>query len=361
MISAFESLNQPVRKLFFMKLLGICLLVLAFTAIVILPEVLGHAPLGAGGNESFETAALVPDPTKSWAIYDELHEGGEAHYYRFSISEGQRILVSLYISPASKDIGFTPVLIFMGPRITNQGVIPDDVKVPEGSGTMVLEGKPPAQATYEPFSPSSFYPLATIDLNAPSSGTYYIAIYEPYQGGHYGLAVGYRETYTLEEWILIPINLISIHQWEGQNLSSILAPMGVILVVGLALILWRRRNRELPMTLFNWTGALAGLLFLGSGVTVLSQMIIALTRASLVPEVGITLVFAAIPILLGIGALRLALKQEEKIRTRKRAYFVILGLLALFMWAGLLVGPILAIVTSFLPSRTGITSKAATD
>ena len=344
-----------------MKLLGICLLIFAFTAIVILPEVLGHAPLGAGGNESLATAALIPDPTKSWAIYDELHEGGEAHYYRFSISEGQRILVSLYISPASKDMGFSPVLVFMGPRISNQGIIPGEVEVPEGSSAMVVEGKPPAQATYEPFSPSSFYSLATIDLNAPSSGTYYIAIYEPYQGGHYGLAVGYRETYTLEEWILIPINLISVYQWEGQSLLFIFTPMVAILVIGLAILLWRRRSRGRPIALFNWTGALAGLLFLGSGVTVLSQMIVALTRASLVPEVGVTLVFAAIPILLGTSALRLALKQEEKIRTRKRVYFVILGLLALFMWAGLLVGPILAIVTSLLPSRTGITSKAATE
>jgi len=344
-----------------MKLLGIYLLVLAITAIVILPEVLGHAPLGAGGNESLATAALIPDSTRSWAAYGELHEGGEAQYYRFLISEGQEILVSLFISPASKDSGFLPALVLLGPNVSNQGTVPDYVEVPEGSGAMVVEGKLPAEATYEPFSPSSFYSLATIDLNAPSSGTHYVAVYEPYRGGHYGLAVGYRETYTLQEWILIPINLISIYQWEGQSLSSILAPMGVILVVGLALILRRRRNRELPMTLFNWTGALAGLLFLGSGVTVLSQMIIALTRASLVPEVGITLVFAAIPILLGISALRLALKQEEKIRTRKRAYFVILGLLALFMWAGLLVGPILAIVTSLLPSRTGITFKAAAD
>jgi hypothetical protein len=66
------------------------------------------------------------------------------------------MLVSLYIYPASKDIGFTPELIFMGPRITNQGIIPDDVKVPEGSGAMVVEGKPPAQATYEPFSHEQF-------------------------------------------------------------------------------------------------------------------------------------------------------------------------------------------------------------
>lgn len=356
--STFQSLNNSVSKRFLMKLLGISLLIVGLMAVFMLPGVLAHAPLSGGDNESLATATIIPDPTKSWAAYGELHEGGEAQYYRFLFSEGQEILVSLFISPASKDVGFLPALVLMGPSVSNQGTVPDYVEVPEGSGAMVVEGKLPAEATYEPFSPSSFYSLATMDLNAPSSGTYYVAVYEPYLGGHYGLAVGYRETYTLQEWILIPINLISIYQWEGQSLPFILAPMGVILVVGLALILWRRRNREPPMALFNWTGALAGLLFMGSGVTVLSQMTVALTRASLVPEVGVTLVFAVIPILLGVAALRLALKTEERIKVRKRVYFVILGMLALFAWSGLLVGPILAIVTSFLPSRTRIASRA---
>lgn len=332
-----------------MRFLRICLLAVFFTAILTLPEVVAHAPFSAGENESLETASIIPDPTKSWAIYKELHEGGEAQYYRFSISEGERILVSLFISPVSKDEGFSPGLVLMGPGISSQGIVPDYVEMPEGIGAIVLEEKPSEQATYEPFSPSSFYPVASVEIDAPSSSTYYIAVYEPYQGGHYGLAVGYRETYTLEEWILIPINLISIYQWEEQSLPLIFAPMMIVLAIGSGLIAWRRPSRQIPMKLFNWMGALAGLLFLGSGVTVLSQMIIALTRTSPVLEIGVTLVLAAIPILLGISTLRLSLKVEEKIKTRKRIYFVALGLLALFAWAGLLVGPILAIVTSFLP------------
>ncbi len=343
-----------------MKLLGACLLVVTLMAVSILPEALAHAPLTGGENENLAEATAIPDPTKSWAIYRELHEGGEAQYYRFSIGEGQRILISLLISSDSKDSGFSPVLVLMAPKISNQGIVPDYVEVPEGSGAMVVEGKPPTKATYEPFSPSSFYPLATIDLNAPSSGTYYIAVYEPNRAGHYGLAVGYRESYSLDEWILIPINLISVYQWEGESLPFIFAPTVTILAIGLGLIIWRRRTREIPMSLLNWTGALAGLLFLSTGATVLLQMTVALTRTSLVPEIGVTLVLAAIPILLGIITLRMALMTGERIRVQKRVYFVSLGLLALFAWAGLLVGPVLAILTGLLPSRPGIGSKAAT-
>ena len=35
---------------------------------------------------------FISDPIKSWAIYGELHEGREAHYYRFEIRNGYRML-----------------------------------------------------------------------------------------------------------------------------------------------------------------------------------------------------------------------------------------------------------------------------
>jgi cadmium resistance protein CadD (predicted permease) len=75
------------------------------------------------------------------------------------------------------------------------------------------------------------------------------------------------------------------------------------------------------MTLPGWTGALSGLSFLGTGATVLSQMGFALTRAPLDSEVVITLVFAAIPILLGVSTLLLVRKIAGEMKTRHRIYF----------------------------------------
>lgn len=106
------------------------------------------------------------------------------------------------------------------------------------------------------------------------------------------------------------------------------------------------------MTLPGWTGVLSGLSFLGTGATVLSQMGFALTRAPLDSEVVITLVFAAIPIFLGVSTLLLVRKIAGEMKTRHRVYFAILGLLALFTWSGILLGPILAMVTSLLRKST---------
>lgn len=321
-------------------------------SLVFVHSVLGHAPLTPGRNESLAEATPIPDPAKSWAVYDKLHEGREAHYYRFSITQGERIYVSLFISPASMDRRFAPALALMGSGISTETAVPDYVETPKASGVLVVQAKPPAQATYEAFSPSTFFQLASLDISAPASGTYYLAVYEPYQGGYYGLAVGYVESFTLTEWMLTPVNLLSIYQWQEQSLTFIFGPMAVVIAIGLSLLAWQRRKKNIPVGLLGWTGGLAGLLSLGTTATVLSQMILALTRVPAVPEMAVTLILASIPMLLGIVTLRLTLRIQREITFRRRIYFVCIGFLALFGWAGYLAGPVMAFITSILPSRT---------
>ena len=337
--------------------LALVLFTCLFLFLLLVSETSAHSPISPGNNESLDTATPISDPTKSWAVYAELHEGGEAQYYRFDITVGQKIHVMLFRSPSPDDRDFLPGFVLMGPGLSSQGNVPNYVEVPSGAQTLVAEGKQPDQATYEPFSPSIFYSLADLSLDAPSSGTYYIAVYEPSRGGHYGLAVGDRESYTLEEWIFIPLNLISVYQWEGQSLIVIFAPLAITLVVGLGLMIWRQRNRPAALTLLDWTAALAGLLFLGTGINVLFQMILGLTQTALVPEIIVTIVLALAPILLGIGALRIVLRSAGKVDRRKRIYLAILGIVALFLWAGLLVGPALAIVASILPVKVKASPK----
>jgi hypothetical protein len=327
------------------NLIGFMFLVL--TSLVFLPQVFGHAPLTPGNNESLATATVVPDPTKSWAIYSQLHEGGEAQYYRFEIGEGQRIHVSLLKSTSSQDGGFVPSLALMGPKLTSQGALPNYIQVPEGAGTLVKEGKNPSQATYEAFSPSAFYQLADLELDAPSSGTYYVAVFEPSRGGHYGLAIGDRESFTLSEWTLAPLSFISIYQWEGENLLFILAPLAATLVLGIALLIFRRGSERIARTPFQWVGATAGLLFLASSFTVLSQMIFASTLAPVGSDVVITIMFAIFPLLLGVSAIRLSMKKTITVRTR--FMLAIVGALALFAWSGFVAGPIIAIIASIFP------------
>ena len=79
-------------------------------------------------------------------------------------------------------------------------------------------------------------------------------------------------------------------------------------------------------------------------------MALSLTYAPAIAEAAVTILLASIPIILGAITLRLFMKMQ-KINLRTRIYFVIIGLVALFMWAGLFAGPALAIISSLLPSN----------
>jgi len=346
-------IKSKVKKQLNRSIFAIILLVFAYLCLLLVPNVLAHSPLKPDNNESLATATLIPDPTKSWAVYGELHEGGEAQYYRFNITEGQKIHIMLFKSTRSEEREFLPSFVLMGSGISEQGDVPDYVEKPLDARTFVANGEQPAQATFEPFSPSNFYSLADLALNAPATGTYYIAVFESTMGGHYGLAVGDRESYTLGEWILIPFNLLSIYQWEGQSVIFVFAPMILTLLIGVGLMIWRSKKKKTPRTLHGWIGSIAGLLFIGSGATILFQLTFSLTKAPLGSEVAITTVFALIPILLGIGTLRLSWTAERKTDLKSRIYLVVLGVAALFAWAGLIIGSALAIIASALPRRSG--------
>jgi hypothetical protein len=311
---------------------------------------LAHTPLEPPfDNESLATAYGVPDPTKSWAIYAELHEGGEAQYYGLEMEQGERLRLMLFI-PVSEKERFKPNLVVMGPGISSQDVPPEFVEVAGGVGVAVLEGQLSAEPAYEPFTPSAYYYLADLDLDVSVAGTYHVAVYEAYQGGRYGLAVGYREEFGLDEWLLIPIDVIGVHEWEGQSLGFILAPMLATLFIAFSLLIWRRP--AIFRRIFNVTGVSAGLLYLGSGAMMFTQMILALAATGPDFSAVLTVVFTLLPILLGVAILRLTIKDPKSLTKRVRTFIAILGLLGLFTWAGLLVGPALALLTSILPAKS---------
>lgn len=322
------------------KYAPLCLLLLISLLFLVIPLVAAHAPLGSGDNESINTATVIPDPTKSWALYGSLNSDGDPQYYTFEVSEGQNIHVTLYKSMRSQDADFTPRLVIMGPNINASGEVPSKITVPSNSTAMIVPQTAPAP-TYEPFSPGTFVGLADYTLDNPTPGRYWLVVYEQSdspKGGNYGLAIGDRETYTLDEWVLIPFNLLSIYQWEGQSLALILAPMVTAVVVGVVFSGWVLRRQCRLGSPLAWLAAIAGFTFIGTAASTFMQLIIDATLINPDGEAVITLIFAIVPLILGLLTVRLAL-QDKPITLRRRIYLVILGVAALFIWAGYIVGP----------------------
>jgi len=208
-----------------------------FTAVVS-----AHSAVFPGNNTSLNSAYAVNDPTKSWALYTTL-QPGQVQYCRFDITQGESIYVQLYKNTLASNLGFVPSFVLMGPGLTSNGTVPANVAVPPGASSIVMQGQQPDKGTYEGFGPGSFYDLGSVAVKAPATGTYYVAVYDAANGGAYGLAIGERETHTPTEYLLIPYNVFQVHLWEGQNPLVVLAPLILVVIVGLGILVMRCDTR----------------------------------------------------------------------------------------------------------------------
>jgi len=217
----------------------------------------------------------------------------------------------------------------------------------------------PEKPEYEPFTPASYYYLVDVNETISNEGDYYLVVYEPnLEEGKYGIAIGYTEEFTLSEWLLIPVDVINIHQWEGQSLILILMPLLLSVILGLSLLVWKSL---IKLDLFNIVGVISGLLYVGSGLMTLMQMLLALYGSFFNSSVILTLIFIALPLILGFFLLKKTISLKGNLTIIDRVVFVVLGLVGLFTWSGLLLGPCLAILIGFFPNRFSKKAKLNAD
>lgn len=325
-------------------------IIVAFMCLLLTPA-LAHVPAFEEGGISPETATYIEDPSKSRVLYGQL-SGEDIRYYSFEMGEGERISLGLIV-PVEEDHIYVADLTLMGPGLPDERTVPENVEVSDGYGTKVFTGIEPESATYEGFTPSAFYSLVRADLQAPESGTYYVAVSSVEGEGNYGVVLGYKERFSLTEWLSIPLNQIRTYRWEGQSLPFIFFPLGITLAAGILIIL-RKKEDASGFKPSHWAGTFAGLFFLGTGLSLIFQMLYSLSKSSYSSEIIVTVFLALASIGLGIIALILSLRNEgyNKSSTRKKIYFFILGILGLLLWAGLFIGPIFAFEAAALPWNT---------
>jgi hypothetical protein len=320
--------------------LFLVILLLAGTGIVS-----AHAPLRVGSNEDIANATLISNPEKSFVIYTELHESGEAQYYYFPMERGQTLYGSLQVPGPDSMV---PDIVIIGPGIESTGNVPSFIEIPAGSGAMVIQGKSPGKPEYEPFTPQPIYDVAHFNVSIPREGDYYIAVYGP-SGGKYSLAPGFLEQFTPSEWLLIPWSVVSIHLWEGQSPWVVFAPMILVLIGGLALVGIYRKQLGLYQDPLRWMIIISGLLYFGGAAMTALQIILAVQKTGYTNGVIVTLMFIAGPIILGIFATMEGIRQPGQYSLLKSGIkMVVIGVLGLLLWAGLIIGSCLALITGVL-------------
>jgi hypothetical protein len=166
------------------------------------------------------------------------------------------------------------------------------------------------------------------------------------------MAVGLRESFTAEEWLLVPISDLSIYQWEGQSLAMVLAPPAAVFLVGLAAMATLSRGRLRPVDVLWVLATAAGLLMIASGASLLYQMLWSLSQTGAEASAVVTVIFALVALGLGFAALRIAHRERTPgaLPARSRLWLAVIGALALAAWAGWIVGPAIAILAAVLPA-----------
>ena len=307
-----------------------------------------HVPFSTDGNYDISTALPVEKPTKSYVIFGDLHEAGEVAWYQLRMNPGERLVVSLMTPGYNNPV---PDMIMISPgTVSSSEGLPPSVSVPQGYKTEIIRGQPPHKAEYEPFTPAAVFKVASYSKEITTPGFYYLAVVSKADDTRYSIATGYVEEFTPSEWVLVPLNVISTHIWEGQSIITLLTPFLAVVILGFVVIARREKRKDSHLTYYCWLATIAGLCYLGGAAITLMQMMRAMAVTGPSTSVAVTLVFAIIPIALGIWALRMG--RSSSIRTmQNRAFLVLIGILGLVFWAGLIIGPVLAIGAAVLPER----------
>ncbi len=330
---------------------------LALFLLVLIPSVTAHSPIFSGGNERLDNAMVVDDPTKSWVIYNELLGGGTAHYYRLEMKQGEGIVISLISPQVSVEKGFLPSLAIMGPGLGSDGELPSFVERPTDADVLLVPGDPSSAIKFEPFTPAAFHQIAKGTVDAPLNGTYYVVVFDVNVGGNYAIAVGTRETFTAEEWLLIPFVSFRTYQWEGQSALSILAPSILAFIVSVVYATWAYGKRGVPIDGLWLLTVISGSLMVATAASTIYQMTWGLAKVGWDAFALVSIMFASIPFLLGLGLIRIGLRDRRSwsLNSPTRLALLVIGAFGLLFWAGWIVGPLLAMVSAVIPGRWIIT------
>lgn len=326
----------------------------AFAVILILLSltagVSAHSPVLTGENQGIDHAFSVQDPFKSWAFYGTFPDAGSVSYYTFDLQQGDRVWFSVFTP--TRDAVY-PEAVLIGPGVEDAGELFPGVSVPAGSGYLVIPGTKPDHPEYEPFTPAANYQWMKAEYIAEVPGTYYIAmVNKGTNAGNYGLALGFREEFTLAEWIMIPLSIGNVRVWEGSSQAFVVGFPVFIVLFGMV-YLFRFRKEPLPLHPETLAGSAGGLLYLAGSGFMLIQALMALMKTGFAVSFLVTAIFILIPLVMGVLILRYMMR-PVKYRGGK---LILLGVLGVVVWGGYVVGPVLVICAGLKLLVDGIKQK----
>lgn len=324
---------------------------LTFLIFVFPPVASAHTPLFPANNNDPKTAIEIKNPLKSWVMYATLKEN-KVDYYKMEFKKGQRIELEVMSTKVSLDKGFFPTLVILVPGEVNVNKKTPAINIPNSYSPVFLDEKKPKRASFEPFSPGWFYELGGKSITAPKDGIYYIAIFDKNgYAGNYSIAIGFNESFTFSDWIMIPVKAHSIYAWEGQNKFITWLPLIFLMLAGLFLLIRRIKINKSPENLSNFFAWFAGFAFIGTSLDKTCQLIISVTQTGFTSEIIITILIITAGFVPGFITLKYAITKKTILNSGGRIGLFMTGILGLLVWSGALLGPALVFLAASIPKR----------
>ena len=194
-----------------------------------------------GSNISIDSSLEIPDPSISWAMYEEIN--GDIRYYSFYGKQGDPLYASIVIPKLENLIEFTPSIAFIGVE-SHLDLIEEfkilkprksfDFSLPQGYDAYVFDydGIIPSKEFYEPFGQVTYWERQEINFDFPVDGTYYLAVFdENSTPGKYALAVGTIEDVSAYDlYTILPYAWVETKLFLNDYLSAVSA---ILILIGL--------------------------------------------------------------------------------------------------------------------------------
>jgi hypothetical protein len=202
-----------------------------------------HRPLNTEGPNTRINPIVIDDHEISWAAYNTLDGQNDVDYYQFEAEKGDNIYASMVIPVIERYKNFTPDFALIGPNLENDyaGLKKDEInaKLEIQSEEGVIVKRYQGQRTdvfFEPFTQTSYWEKQEVNIEAPSKGTYYLAVFSNQnQEGKYVLSIGRREQWGINDLIRMPkiwwdVRIFTENIISTYIITSIFILLGIFMV-----------------------------------------------------------------------------------------------------------------------------------
>ncbi len=209
-------------------------LILITLITMVADTVKAHRPLDTTGPATRENPIFITNHQVSWAAYNQLSPEGVVHYYRFLAHKNETIYASMLIPYLKRLKEFNPVIALIIPQ-PGKEQLPDNYQININDDEKVIIRRfkgDENQTFFEPFTQTIYWQKQKLEIKAPVTGIYYLAVFDPDRDeGKYVLGVGKEEKWGLKDLLAFPSIWWNIRMFMEKRLSTYIKVVTLLLLL----------------------------------------------------------------------------------------------------------------------------------